>query len=212
MKLSRWSQVALSGLIAGSLSLMFAALARSTVPNAAAPTEVAQAAGECRQVRRLERIYSAADVASDRIIDIQPGANVTLAGPVNQPSTGWIRVSYPAQGFIVAAFLVPCGSVRPTPTPTPAQSNACGLVTASSLAVRSGPSTLANATGTVFSGNGFRIVGGPQTQTTPASDRGRIWLRINRYGVQGWIPETGPSGSDSGTNIRRVNCSDIGIR
>jgi len=71
---------------------------------------------------------------------------------------------------------------------------------------------LANATGTVFSGNGFRIVGGPQTQTTPATDRGRIWLRINRYGVQGWIPETGPSGSDSGTNIRRVNCSDIGIR
>ncbi|NEQ24510.1 MAG: SH3 domain-containing protein [Microcoleus sp. SIO2G3] len=222
MKLRYLVQIALSALIASAIAIPAIAIGGTRSETAAA--QVAQAVGECRQVLRLERFYNAADVASDRIVDIAAGSNVTLAGPVNQPSTGWIRVSFPAQGYILAAFLAPCGSVptptpsptptptpTPTPSPSPPQSNACGIVTASSLAIRSGPSTLSGATGSIASGNGFRIIGGPQTQTTPASDRGRVWVRINRNGAQGWIPETGPTGFNSGTNIRRVTCSSIGL-
>lgn len=75
----------------------------------------AQIAGECRQLQRLERIYSAADLGSTRLGDLRRGVSVTLAGEVNQPSAGWIRISAPFDGYILATFLAPCGSVANPP-------------------------------------------------------------------------------------------------
>lgn len=172
-------------------------------------SQVAQAIGECRQTLRTERIYSAANLASARVQDIQAGTSVTVAGSANQPSFGWMRISYPSDGYILTAFLQPCGAPSPSPTPV---SNACGIVTVDELTIRTGPSTEADSIDSIFNGDGFRITGGSRTQNSPPDQSGRIWLQISRNGRGGWVPETGPFGSDSGINLRRASCADLGIR
>lgn len=67
--------------------------------------------GQCRQTNRRERVYEAADLASDWVGDLAVGARVTLAGNVNEPTFGWIQISQPARGYIQAAFLTPCQPV-----------------------------------------------------------------------------------------------------
>ncbi|WP_206753875.1 hypothetical protein [Microcoleus sp. FACHB-1515] len=79
----------------------------------------AQIAGECRQLQRLERIYSDADLGSAPLGNLSRGAIVTLAGEVNQPSAGWIRISAPFDGYILATFLAPCAVVLPPLPPLP---------------------------------------------------------------------------------------------
>jgi hypothetical protein len=179
------------------------------------PARIAQAVGECRQTRRLERIYSAADLAAAQMLDVQPGTSVTVAGLANQPSFGWMRISYPADGYIQTAFLQACGTPMPAPSPTPnptPQGNACGVVTAPDLAVRSAPNTESGYRGTVSQTQGFQITSAGQTQTAPAAESGRIWVQISRYSLTGWVAETGPGGSAiGGTNFRRVTCSSIGL-
>lgn len=212
MKITKLSCAAVVGLVANATG-MSAASASSASP--ATPvslsSQVAQAIGECRQTLRTERIYSAANLASARVQDIQAETSVTVAGSANQPSFGWMRISYPADGYILTAFLQPCGTPSPSPSSTPV-GNACGIVTVDDLTIRTGPSTEADSIDSIFNGDGFRITGGPRTQNSPPDQSGRIWLQISRNGRGGWVPETGPFGSDSGINLRRASCADLGIR
>ncbi|MGP1383350.1 MAG: hypothetical protein ACTS2F_07285 [Thainema sp.] len=170
-------------------------------------------AGQCRQTRRLERIYSSADLAAARLRDVPTGTRLTLAGPVNQPDFGWIRISQPVTGFILTAFLVPCFSTpAPPPVPPPSPPTGpvigCGIAQAN-LAINTQPNTQAFTIGGVSPGQGFRITGTRVTQTVPPIERGRIWTPIERFGIRGWISETGPGGF--GQNIRLVPCASIGL-
>lgn len=171
-------------------------------------------AGQCRQTRRLERIYSRADLAAPRLRDIPAGNRLTLAGPVNQPDFGWIRISQPVNGFILTAFLVPCFPTTPVPPPAPVPPPptgpviGCGIAQAN-LAINTQPNTQAFTIGGLSPGQGFQITGTRVTQTVPPIERGRIWTPIERFGVRGWIPETGPGGF--GQNIRVVPCASIGL-
>lgn len=170
-------------------------------------------AGQCRQTRRIERIYSRADLAASRLRDIPAGTRLTLAGPVNQPDFGWIRISQPVNGFILTAFLVPCFSTpAPPPAPVPPPPTGpvigCGIAQAN-LVINTQPNTQAFTIGGLSPGQGFRITGTRVTQTVPPIERGRIWTPIERFGVRGWISETGPGGF--GQNIRVVPCASIGL-
>lgn len=189
------------------------------------PVQVAQAAiGECRLTRRLERIYVDPFLYSARVADISGGTRITLAGPVDQPQYGWIQISEPYRGFILATFLTfcepsptpspsptptPSPSPSPSPSPTPTPGNACGIVTQPELSIRRQPSTLSEIVTFITVNQGFRITGPSRTQTTPSFEQGRIWVPINRYGTTGWLAETGPNGQ--GRNFRRVSCSSIGL-
>ena len=229
------------------------------------PFQLAQGlVGQCRQTGRVERVYTSANVTAARVADLPRGTRVTLAGPVNQPEPGWIQISAPNSGYILASFLQTCAatatptprptaspSPRPTATPTPRPTvsptprpspspqptatptprptasptprpspspspqpttQACGIVTRTELALKSSPSTEAGSVGRGLSvGQGFAIIGGPRTQSQPEAQRGRVWVQIRRSGVTGWLPETGPNGFSSGTNIRRIACSAIGL-
>lgn len=170
-------------------------------------------AGQCRQTRRIERIYSRADLAASRLRDIPAGTRLTLAGPVNQPDFGWIRISQPVNGFILTAFLVPCFST-PAPPPVPAPPPptgpviGCGIAQAN-LVINTQPNTQAFTIGGLSPGQGFQITGTRVTQTVPPIEQGRIWTPIERFGVRGWVSETGPGGF--GQNIRLVPCASIGL-
>ncbi len=170
-------------------------------------------AGQCRQTRRIERIYSRADLAASRLRDVPTGTRLTLAGPVNQPDFGWIRISQPVNGFILTAFLVPCFST-PAPPPAPAPPSptgpviGCGIAQAN-LVINTQPNTQAFTIGGLSPGQGFQITGTRVTQTVPPIEQGRIWTPIERFGVRGWISETGPGGF--GQNTRSVPCASIGL-
>ncbi|NET36825.1 MAG: hypothetical protein F6K19_33160 [Cyanothece sp. SIO1E1] len=178
------------------------------------PLQLAQGViGQCRQTKRFERVYSQADLAAERVVDLPAGTEVTLADEVNKPAFGWIKISAPSSGFILTAFLVPCGTAaRPTPAPQPAPQPAvktCGIAQRD-LAVKTEPSTLSAGTaGAITTRQGFVITGDTKTQTEPADQQGRVWAPIDRFGLTGWVAETGPGGV--GTNIRRIACEAIGI-
>lgn len=161
--------------------------------------------GQCRQTRRLERIYATASLAAPRVRDIGAGSRVTLAGSVNQPTFGWIRISRPVNGFIQTAFLTFCDAAPPPPS---SPSAACGIAQ-TELAINTQPSTEAFTIGGLTVGQGFRIIGNAVTQTAPPSQQGRVWVPIERYGTTGWVAETASSGF--GRNLRRVSCAAIGL-
>ncbi|MDX2213792.1 MAG: hypothetical protein SFY66_10955 [Oculatellaceae cyanobacterium bins.114] len=182
------------------------------------PVEVAQSlVGQCRQTLRVERVYGSADLAAVRVTDIQAGTPVTLANEPNRPNFGWVQISTPIGGYIQTAFLVPCRAVPNTvpfnnpPSNSPAVGSTCGIVTAQfPLTIRRAPNTAAAATDALlFPGDGFRIVGRPQVQAQPASENGRIWVEIDRFGVTGWVAETGARGI--GENFRRASCSEARV-
>lgn len=214
--------LSLIGAIAGLPQLVLGG-DRAIQSDSLVPVQIAQSlVGQCRQTIRIERIYGAADLAAVRVTDIQANTPVTLAGEANRPNFGWVQINTPVGGYIQTAFLVPCRSVPNTlppnsppvntaPQNSPPVSNACGIViTQAPLTVRRAPNTTAAPTGALlFSNEGFRIVGNPQTQAQPAAERGRVWVEIDRLGVTGWVAETGAGGV--GENFRRVPCAEAGI-
>ncbi|MBD2464887.1 hypothetical protein H6G89_28185 [Oscillatoria sp. FACHB-1407] len=184
-------------------------------PVAPAPAmEVAQGlVGQCRETLRIERVYGGADLEAVRVTDIPAGTRITLA---SNPNRGWVQISSPIGGFVQAAFLLPCRSGNAPVTPPAAVPNTtgsavCGVVTTQfPLTVRRAPNTAAAATDALlFPNDGFRILGTPQVQAQPATENGRVWVQINRFGVTGWVAETGPGGV--GANFRRVSCSEAGV-
>jgi len=169
--------------------------------------------GQCRQLHRVERIYSAGDLAADRIADLPSGTRITLASEVNQPTVGWVRMSYPVTGYIQTAFLVPCGApaaapLNPPPVSRPPSTAAiCGVVIPPFLTVRSGPATTFPALIDLNHADVFRLTGNTQTQTQPLNEQGRLWVNIERSGITGWVAETGPQGL--GNNLQRLPCSSV---
>jgi len=158
--------------------------------------------GQCRRTGRLERIYDAANLAANAVGDLESGVVITLAGEVNQPAFGWIRISAPLDGYIQAAFLNGCdGGIAP--------SLDCGIVTQSELALKPSASTLSDPIGTLLFEQGFNITGAPQMQSYPPSQAGRMWVPIDRFGTTGWVTESAPD--SYGNNFRRVPCGSIGL-
>lgn len=158
--------------------------------------------GQCRQTGRLERIYDAADLAASTVGDLDAGVMITLAGEVNQPAFGWIRISAPFDGYIQTPFLTGCNEgISPSLN--------CGIVTQPELALKPSASTLSDPIGALLFEQGFNIVGAPQMQRYPPSQAGRMWVPVDRFGLTGWVTETAPDGYSN--NFRRVPCASIGL-
>jgi hypothetical protein len=128
--------------------------------------------------------------------------------PVPAPAPAPTPAPTPTPAPAPAPAPTPAPAPAPTPSPTPgAATNQCAIVTFSGtegLVIRSQPNFRAAALGTVGTGSGIRLTG---QRTTEQS--GREWVEISRTGGTGWIAATGPTGTDSGYNIRTITCNSI---
>lgn len=174
-----------------STSTSDTAQASATTP-LANPAQLAQAntaAGACRRVNRKVDIFSEASVAPSSIVraTLDTGSRVTLSDSGNN---GWIGVSSPVSGYVIARYLYStsdCGGNAPPPPPP----QACRRVVAPSegLIVRSGASTSSGRVGSVFVGNTLRVTG----QATSDADS-RRWVQITQP-VSGWVSSGFPEGN-----------------
>ena len=161
------------------------------------PLEISQSiVGQCRSTNRRVDIYSQASVApaSRSLITVPPNGRVVLAGG---GANGWIQVSSPAQGYVIARYLKPCTDTDNdnATNPNPPENNnqqSCRVAT-TNLVIR--PRPVAGSlpvVGGIVSGEAMTITG--QTNT---DGEGRTWYQISKP-KSGWI-----SGSrGGGTNLR----------
>ncbi len=186
----------------------------STSPAPSAPTSasaetstqsaasVSALGGQCRRTGRTERVYQEADLGAPPLGDLNAAIPLILSGEVNQPSFGWIRISFPYSGYVQTPFLKLCDTDEVALLE-------CGVVTQPQLAIKPTPTTESEPSGTLLFEQGFRITGQPVVQQQPATQAGRVWLPIERFGVSGWVTESIPDGF--APNLRRLPCREIGL-
>jgi uncharacterized protein YgiM (DUF1202 family) len=171
-------------------------IAQESAPNSLpenfqlAQADAASAAGECRRVNRKVDIFSEPSVASASTVraTLENGSRVTLAG---SGSNGWVAVSSPVSGYVIARYLystTDCGGTTPPPPPPP---QSCRRVVAPSegLSVRSGPGTNFSRVGSVFVGDTLRVTGEARSDAD-----GRRWVQISRP-ISGWVSSGFPEGN-----------------
>jgi hypothetical protein len=148
---------------------------------------LAQAAGECRAANRKIDIFSQASVApnSTTVRTLETNQTVTLAGG---GSNGWVPVSAPATGYVIARYLKTCGTTPPPPPPP----GSCRRVIAPSegLVIRAQPSSTASQVGGVALGELVRVTG----QSSSEISTGRRWAEITAPS-RGWISSGRPEGN-----------------
>ena len=166
------------------------ASATTPLPN---PSQLAQAniaAGACRRVTRKVDIFSEASVAPSSIVraTLDTGSRVTLSDSGNN---GWVGVSSPVSGFVIARYLYSTSDCGGNPTPPPPPPQACRRVVAppEGLIVRSGASTSSPKVGSVFVGNTLRV-----TREATSDADGRRWVQITQP-VSGWVSSGFPEGN-----------------
>jgi hypothetical protein len=147
--------------------------------------------GECRAVNRTVDIFSEPSVGPSSIVrrTLLENQTVTLAGEGNN---GWIQVSAPDNGYVIARYLKYCAGNPPPP-------GNCRRVVAPAggLIVRSQPTTTSSQVGSVYVGNVLRVTGQTSTDST-----GRRWVEITSP-VRGWVSSGFPEGNLSDP----FNCS-----
>lgn len=163
--------------------------------------EIAQGfAGQCRLTNRTTDIFSQPSVgaASQRLRILSPETKVTLGDVV---SNGWISVTAPVEGYIIARYLKPCPggtatSPKPNPTPTPTANTTPGCRTTNvGLIIR--PRPVAGSlplVGSVAAGSNVTITGATEKDSV-----GRTWYRIS-------APQAGWISGGVGNNSNLVNC------
>jgi hypothetical protein len=194
-KMSHWGKSIALGAFAlgtlGNIEAMAAPPAESITANAtleqtqvsSSPNELQLAqglVGQCRAANRTLDIFEQPSVApdSETLLTIDPNIRVTLAGP---GSEGWIAVSAPVQGYVIARHLKLCGDTPPPPPP-PSTSNTCRRAQID-LSVRSNPSPFSANLGTVFNGQTLTLARPPRSEVGP---QGRTWLQIAAP-EDGWV-------------------------
>jgi hypothetical protein len=148
--------------------------------------------GECRAVNRTVDIFSEPSVGPSSIVrrTLLENQTVTLAGEGNN---GWIQVSAPDNGYVIARYLKYCAG-----NPPPPRGNCRRVVApAGGLIVRSQPTTTSSQVGSVYVGNVLRVTGQTSTDST-----GRRWVEITSP-VRGWVSSGFPEGNLSDP----FNCS-----
>ncbi|AFZ21732.1 SH3 domain-containing protein [Allocoleopsis franciscana] len=200
-KMSRWGKLIaflaliLLGLnIVGSLEAQAATVPDMTLASSLQETtttsslssgniQLAQLVGQCRAATRTIDIFTEPSVgnSSDIIKTLEPNQQVTLAG---EGSAGWIQVSSPASGYVIARYLKSCGTNPPPTTST------CRRVTASSgLVIRSQPTSSSSQVGSVLVGTTVKVTGASSVDST-----GRTWVEISTP-RSGWVSSGFPSGN-----------------
>ncbi|MBD0346105.1 MAG: SH3 domain-containing protein [Coleofasciculus sp. Co-bin14] len=148
---------------------------------------LAQAAGECRAANRKIDIFSQASVApnSTTVRSLEANQTVTLAGG---GSNGWVPVSAPATGYVIARYLKTCGTTPPPPPPP----GSCRRVIAppEGLVIRAQASSTASQIGGIGLGELVRVTG----QSSSEISTGRRWVEITAPS-RGWISSGRPEGN-----------------
>lgn len=147
--------------------------------------QLAQLAGQCRAAARTIDIFTQPSVGptSDIVRTLELNQRVTLASEGN---AGWIQVSVPASGYVIARYLKPCSGTNPPPP-----KGSCRRVIAPSegLVVRSQPNAGSAQVGSVLVGTTVRTTG-----VSSVDSAGRTWLEISAP-RSGWISSGFPSGN-----------------
>jgi hypothetical protein len=198
-KMSHWGKSIALGAIAlsalGNLEATAAPLAASTTANAtqaqtqvpSSPNEwqLAQSiVGQCRAANRTIDIYAQPSVSSGTLRTLDTNERVTLAG---EGSEGWIAVSSPVGGYVIARYLKLCGTTPPPPPPT---SDTCRRAQIG-LSVRSNPSPFSTYRGGVAAQQTVRLARPPRSEVGP---QGRTWVQITAP-VNGWVSSGFPEGN-----------------
>lgn len=146
--------------------------------------QLAQIVGQCRAATRTIDIFTEPSVgtSSDLVKTLEPNQRVTLA---SEGSAGWIQVSSPASGYVIARYLKSCGTNPPPTTST------CRRVIAPSegLIVRSQPTSSSSQVASVLLGTTLKVTGASSVDST-----GRTWVEISTP-RSGWISSGFPSGN-----------------
>ncbi|TVQ52774.1 MAG: hypothetical protein EA366_13840 [Spirulina sp. DLM2.Bin59] len=189
------TQAALMALL---LSSGFATAAfAETVPQSVAATAAISATDpNCRQTNRTIDVLSEASVsaASETLATLVPETRVRITGA---GSNGWVPISEPVQGFVIARHLTACGEIatRPVFTQHPTLTNlTAGMCRRANLdlAVRPRPAVGAEPrVGGLDQGMKATLTG----QTVMDSEN-RLWLQIS-VPFAGWIS----GGQEGGTNL-----------
>ena len=189
--------LALMVYLVGGLNAPALALTPTTTTNSIQASELttfdhqghlllAQAAGECRAANRKIDIFSQASVApgSTTIRTLETNQTVTLTGG---GSNGWVPVSAPVSGYVIARYLKSCGS-----TPPPPPQGSCRRVIAppEGLIIRSQPISSATQVGGVAVGATVRVTG----QSSSEDSTGRNWVEITAP-TRGWVSGGRPAGN-----------------
>jgi hypothetical protein len=124
-----------------------------TLSQSSSNIQLAQLAGQCRAAARTMDIFTEPSVGptSDIVRTLEPNQRVTLAGEGN---AGWIQVSVPASGYVIARYLKPCGN-----NPIPVKGTCRRVTTSEGLVVRSQPNSSASLLGSVLVGTTVRLTG-----------------------------------------------------
>lgn len=150
--------------------------------------QLAQLAGQCRATTRTIDIFTEPSVgtSSDIVRTLEPNQRVTLAG---EGSAGWIQVSSPASGYVIARYLKSCSETNPPPT-----TSTCRRVIAPSegLIIRSQPTSSSSQVGSVLVGTTVKVTGASSVDSA-----GRTWVEISTP-RSGWVSSGFPSGNLSG--------------
>jgi hypothetical protein len=148
--------------------------------------------GQCRAANRTVDIFSQASVApaSETLATLQTNSRVTLA---DNGSAGWIGVSSPTNGYVIARYLKACSGNPPVGTNTCRTANVA-------LSIRPNPNnTQGNQIGTVATGGVVKLTNPEQSQV---DSTGRTWIRIVSP-LSGWVS----SGFPEGNLGSRFSCS-----
>lgn len=170
-----------------------------TVPEteSTAPTAAISATDpNCRQTNRTVDVLSQASVSgtSETVAILAPETKVKITGA---GSNGWVPISEPVAGFVIARHLTACSRIttRPTFTQHPTLTNlTAGMCRRANLDLTVRPRPEAGAEPRVGSLNeGMKAT---LTGETAMDAENRLWLQIS-VPFAGWIS----GGQEGGTNV-----------
>ena len=155
-----------------------------TSPQTLGNFQIAQLAGQCRAAARTIDILTEPSVGptSDTVRTLEPNQRVTLASEGN---AGWIEVSVPASGYVIARYLKPCSGT----TPPPPKASCRRVIPQEGLVVRSQATSSSSPLGSVLVGTTVKLTG-----TSSIDGTGRTWVQISAP-ISGWISSGFPSGN-----------------
>lgn len=143
--------------------------------------------GQCRAANRTIDVFSEASVVSGTVRTLGGNEQVTLA---NEGENGWIQISAPVSGYVIARYLKGCGDVSKPPQPT--SEKLCRKVTyrgSGGLAIRS-PNLNSPKVGAISYNSTVTLWDPPDFQTIS----GRGWTRIAAP-ISGWVTTGRPQGN-----------------
>ncbi|NER29560.1 MAG: SH3 domain-containing protein [Symploca sp. SIO1C4] len=143
--------------------------------------------GQCRASNRTIDVFSEASVVSTTVRTLGTNAQVTLA---DEGDKGWIQISAPISGYVIARYLKACGdSAQP---PKPPSGKLCRKVIyrgSGGLAVRS-PNLNSSKVGAIPYNTTVTLWEPPDFRTIS----GRGWTRITAP-ISGWVTTGRPQGN-----------------